>query len=368
MKNRHACGIQVLLGVLLFAGACVLGAAASEREQTSGAQSVLDRYLAMPQPGTPAPDARLARLEVLDQLGREADALAVIRRAWPGLKDPRQRVELTEMVGRRIQTREGATMLTEWLKDPSENVRWQAVHGLRLLARRTDRIGGQRTVRGPDQPPKVAGLVPALITAANDSSDKVRVNAMYALADTRDPQATAELKKHLRDPSAEVRLRAACLLTEFQDAAGLPELIGALERLKTAKPETDVPRYFEAEMLLASLERITRRTEGEIPMNPDLSSDTREAEALRARYETLIRAWSDYLGSPEGRRQVKGLEQEPPGRQGSTPHCFGGRGCEVGYGSPGEIRVSSPRGTRALDRRAPRPGHRADPRFGADTG
>jgi hypothetical protein len=264
-------------------------------------------------------------LDVLTRLSRASDALTVIQGAWPTIQDSRQRAELAEMIGRRIQTPTAAAMLTGWLKDTSEDVRWQAVHGLRMMARRTDRVGGKRTVQGSDHPPEVEGLVPALISAANDPSAKVRVNAMYALADARAPQATEALRKHLHDPSREVRLAAACFLTESGDASGLPELSLALARLQTTGPEQDVRYYSEAEMILASLQRITGKSLGEIPMNPDLSSNTQQSEALRAQYRKLVAAWSEFLSSEEGKRLLQTLKPAEPAPEGADQPQGGSR-------------------------------------------
>jgi len=196
---------------------------------------------------------------------------------------------------------------------------------LRLMARRTDRTGGSRIVRGSDHPPKVEGLVPALISAANDPSAKVRVNAMYALADARAPQATEALRKHLHDPSREVRLAAACFLTEFGDASGLPEMTHALERLQTTDPEQDSRYYSEAEMILASLQRITGKSLGEIPMNPGLSSNIQETGVLRERYRTLVSAWSEFLSSEEGKRLLQTLKPAEPAPEGADQPQGGSR-------------------------------------------
>jgi hypothetical protein len=48
-----------------------------------------------------------------------------------------------------------------------------------------------------------------------------RVNALFALADTLDPAATAEVHRRLTDNSEEVRFQAACFLAECQDASEL---------------------------------------------------------------------------------------------------------------------------------------------------
>jgi hypothetical protein len=48
-----------------------------------------------------------------------------------------------------------------------------------------------------------------------------RVNALFALAVTLDPAATAEVRRRLADDSEEDRLQAACFLAECQDASEL---------------------------------------------------------------------------------------------------------------------------------------------------
>ena len=190
-----------------------------------------------------------------------------------------------------VQPQESTELLCELLDDPDETVRRQAIHGLRMMARRTDRIGGIRLQRGQEFPPQVEGLVPYLVSAANDEVEANRICALYALADTRDPLAVLELRNRLEDPSRKVRFYAACFLTEYQDASGLPEMRDALGRLHQADQEDDFEHYVHAEMLLASFERIIGKSFGLIPMNPALCSDTREIPQIEERYETLLDIW-----------------------------------------------------------------------------
>jgi HEAT repeat protein len=114
-----------------------------------------------------------------------------------------------------------------------------------------------------------------VIEAADDPSEIVRHSALYGLADSLDPAAMAELRNHLKDDSEIVRFYAACFLTEFQDASGLSEMRQALARLRKAgEAEAEARRIFDywlqVEMLLASCERITGKSFGEIPLNPSL--------------------------------------------------------------------------------------------------
>lgn len=264
-------------------------------EKRSQAERIIAGYLAMPQPEDQFGEARQARWQVLGQLKALPDeAVSAVRRTLADVKNPRQREELAAAVADQIHTNEAAALLRDFLKDGDAQVRSKAIHGLRMMARQTDRIGGKRTQRGQDFAPKVKGLVPWLIEAADDKAEQNRISALYALADACDPAAVAELRRRLQDPSDRVRLYAACFLTEFQDASGLPEMRAALERMSKQKPQSDLDRYGSAEMLLASLERITGKSFGEIPMNPHLCSDTTKIAEYEQRYGELLRIWAQW--------------------------------------------------------------------------
>jgi HEAT repeat protein len=187
---------------------------------------------------------------------------------------------------------ERAEAVEKWVKsldEADEHVRRQAIHELRLLARRVDKTGGKRTQNGGEFEPKMKGLVPVLIKAAKDKAEGNRTLALYALADTLEPAAVATIRERLKDESESVRFNAACLLTEFQDVSGLPELKKALNRLRE-KP--DWSSSFDTERLLASFERATGKQFGAISMNPLLSSDSRAAEAATKRYKELLDTWA----------------------------------------------------------------------------
>ena len=277
-----------LSGLLLFAGS------SAEPQTASGltADEVIARYLAMPFPqADPHGRELVPRRAVLDPLAQMPDAAVVaIRSALPRIDDPRRRAELLG-VFRRVQTPEAAEVLVSALKDRDERVRGSAIGELRLMARRVDRAGGKREQRGSIRAPAVPGLLTHLLSAADDSSEQNRVSALYAVADTREPEAAGELERRLADPSERVRLKAACLLTEFNNASGLPEMKRALTRLQI-RPDDDPLAQMDTEMLLASFERITGKSFGPIPLNPLLSSDSREIPRLEQRYRELLGAWS----------------------------------------------------------------------------
>jgi hypothetical protein len=175
------------------------------------------------------------------------------------------------------------------LANPDPKVRGDAVGKLRLLARRVDKIGGQREQRGEIGAAKVPGLVPHLLKAADDPDETVRLFAVYALADTLDPAAQEKLRERLKDNSAKVRLAAACLLTEFHDASGLDELKAAVKHCQTSSDEFE--KYFDGEKVLASLARITGKDFGKIPMNPTLLSDSRKFAPTKEQYQKLFDTW-----------------------------------------------------------------------------
>jgi hypothetical protein len=276
-------------------------------------EDCMKAYLALPHPEKDdAGTTRTARLKVLDQLSSTPDVLPVIQSNWAGIKHLGQRMELAEMIGRNIQTPAGAAMLIEWLKDSAEEVRVQAVRGMRLMARRVDRAGGARIQSGPERQPKVEGLVPSLIFAANDASENVRSFALYALADARDVKATQEIRNHLKDPSQKVRFNAACFLTEFQDGSGLPELCLALERLRMTDSDKNVSYYLDAEPLLASLERVTGKTFGKLGLNPILFSNAYNALIQKGQIKKLVDSWWEFISSPEGKQLTQKLTQAGP--------------------------------------------------------
>ncbi|MBP8305131.1 MAG: HEAT repeat domain-containing protein [Phycisphaerae bacterium] len=304
---------------ILSISCLLLYAAAAGADDLSQAQTILDRYLATPHPRGPSKGdpynaqadaevngARLARLALLGELKATPDAaVSAAEEVLMKRASPVQRYEIVGALGSKIQTRACADLLHRVLQDVREPndedsalyevlVRCEAVHGLRRMSRRTDRTGGQRIERSADLDPAVPGLVPYLVLAADDKAEQVRVTALYALADTRDPVAVLELRKRLDDPSDRVRLYAACFLTEVQDASGLPEMRRALARLCLADPTQDFRFYADVEMLLASMERITGKGFGPIPMNPMLSSSTTQGEANSRRYQALLRAWAQW--------------------------------------------------------------------------
>ncbi|MHC4691420.1 MAG: HEAT repeat domain-containing protein [Planctomycetota bacterium] len=267
----------------------------------SEAEKIIKRYLKMPNPKDASfNEARVARLNVLAELKSIPEqAIDAIGRSLLEVENPRQRYELASMLGDHFHIEESAALLCKLLQDPDEKVRWQAIHGLRMMARRTDRTGGKRLKRGQDFEPKVQGLVPYLISAASDKAERNRVSALYALADSRDPSAVSEMRNRLKDPGEKVRLYAACFLTEYQDAAGLPEMRKALSRcrridVKRLAVELDYSYYHETELLLASLERITGKSFGPIPLNPTLCSDLRRMQDIKKRYKALLDTWAEW--------------------------------------------------------------------------
>ncbi len=306
------------LAVLSVVG-LMLYLSSARATQAPDARAILERYLAAPIPEGPSKTdpydpndvrgdnrARLGRIAILKELAAVPhEAVAAAEPVIFKQANSVQREEIVSMLGELSQTRACAELLHRVLQDVrqpngesdvlwEELVRSSAAHGLRNMSSRIDRRGGKRIQDGPVHEPKVPGLVPWLIEAANDPSERVRDSALYALADSLDPAAVAELRNRLKDDSEIVRFRAACFLTEFQDASGLPEMRQALDRLrKEGKAEVKVNRlfdyWFQIEMLLASFERITGKSFGEIPLNPVLSNTIGGGEK---EYRELMDAWA----------------------------------------------------------------------------
>lgn len=286
---------------LLFGLAALALVSVAPAQTPPSTANILQDYLKLP---IPADDRRGAargqRLHALRGLESPPDAVAEIRRLLPQVTNAVQRSELVEAL-RYHPTKESAALLCELLDDPDANVRIEAVRRLSLMARRVDRIGVQRTQRGGEFAPKVDGLVPYLIKAAGDKVEVNRVTALFALADTIDPAAIAEIRHRLADESEEVRFNAACLLTEFQDASGLGEMKKALERFRSPTTSAFIVDL-NTGRLLASFERITGKSFGPMPMNPMLASDGRRAEESRRRYQELLEAWAAWWAwEPAGR-------------------------------------------------------------------
>ena len=177
--------------IQILALACIvaLSGSAAAGPQESEAAKIVGRYLRMPHPeDDKLGQARLARLDTLAELkGMPKEAVDAIGRALSEARNPQQRAELAGALGQHLHTKDSAALLCELLKDPDEKVRGQAIHGLRMMARRTNRMGATRIQRGSDFAPKVEGLVPYLVLAASDKVELNRISALYALADTRDP-------------------------------------------------------------------------------------------------------------------------------------------------------------------------------------
>jgi HEAT repeat protein len=311
-----------------FAFVLIVGLAfsvhAAKEEHISKVETIFKRYLDTPHPKGPSKTdaydrrmdkktnrARLDRLAILAELKAfPTESVLVARRVLFEQADPKQRHEIVGRLGE-IHTRECAELLRDVIqnvrkpKDEDEAlyeelVRSSAVQGLRTMGgRRTVRFGGKRIQQGADFEPKVPGLVPYMISAADDPAERVRISALYALADSREPAAVAELRNRLKDPSNKVRLYAACFLTEYQDAAGLTEMRKALDRLRKTDVGHDFDLYWNIEMLLASFERITGKSFGDIPLNPMLSGYS--PPPGKKRYKELLDTWHTWwTWKPDG--------------------------------------------------------------------
>ena len=285
---------------LLCAGIILLNSAAYAVEAPTAAE-IVARYRQLPHSEEDQlGEARMVRFQTLMELRKTPEtAASEIERALRVVKDPRQRVELIEALSR-FPKRETVPTLRQLLGDPDPKIRSQAIQAFRRLARTVDRPGAQRQQLGSKFEPEVSGLVPDLIKAASDPAESNRTLALFALADTCDPAAIAAIRERLTDASDDVRFAAACLLTEFQDKSSLNELKRALELFRTDKA-SKFKADLNSEQLLASLERITGKSFGPVPMNPLLNSDLRRAEEARQRSREMLDSWAAWwTAHPEG--------------------------------------------------------------------
>lgn len=285
--------LLIVIGVFTFA---IPGSSGAE---PPSAREIVEEYLSLPvSPPGPGHDTRSDRVRVLYQLKAMPDeAVTEIARVFPETSHQVNQLEFVEILGR-ISTRASADVLIPLLQHPDPSVRGKAVWSLRLHAMRSTRFGPTREAHGPDHPPAVEGLVPYLVAAADDEDAGVRVQAMYALADTHDPAAHAKLREALGDENQNVRFLAACFLTEFDDDAGLGELRLACERLRTGGKQ-EMGYHATAQHLFASLERITGEHLGDIPPDPLILSVYPPPEDLGQRFESLLDAWSEWLAAHE---------------------------------------------------------------------
>ncbi len=274
---------------------CIMSPVAFAADAPPTAAQTIEKYLQLPIPENDVRgQAQTVRYETLQALKRAPDDVpAAIAAALKTTTDSRQRVELIQALRER-PSKSTAEICTAALADPSSDVRGAAIQCLRLYSGRVDKVGPSRKEVSPQSDPKVEGLVPTLIKAADDVEPLNRLQCMYALADTLDPAAVVRLQSALKDSDENVRLAAACLLTEFNDNRGLPELKAALARQRAAIAKSDPKRFMNAGRLIASFDRITGKSFGVVPMNPMLSSDSRQAVKLEAEHDRLIEVWAQW--------------------------------------------------------------------------
>ena len=308
-------GVDKVLGVvvLMMLGlVCFFCGDAGCAERGPG--EIISDYLKLPHPANNMGKDHRARWDILMELENTPDeSVEAIRVALGYVEGAGQRYELVSMLGNHFHTERSAEILCGLLQDGDSRVRLSAVGGLRKMARRIERSGPRRfivsregrswrwvpildegDVSRYESEPEVKGLLPYLVKAAEDRSEDVRIGALYALAEMREAEAVDAILKRLEDESGRVGFYAACFLTEYNSSAGLEELIKNLERLRNADPGKDIRHYGDAAMLMASFERITGASLGEIPMNPHVSSSAFSDGPDR--FEYLLGAWSLWWG------------------------------------------------------------------------
>jgi HEAT repeat protein len=293
--------IPIALSCCLLLPLPAATSAAEPADPTS--RDILDAYLAGPCPEKLLDPGRSDRLAQLHVLQDRADAgVAAIAAVLPHVECPVHRLELLEVLGR-IPMRASSDLLLADLHDPDVTVRRQALRSLRRQASRILRAGVVDVPEEPQFPPQVEGLVPYLLEAATDQDPAQRSLALWSLADTREPQAQTALRAALDDPDGRVRFLAACLLSEFGDDTGLPLLREALDKLVAGDAAVEPgerdhlgypTRYMAAQHLLASFQRLTGESLGDLPAVPMVLSSLAGAEESARAYDELLIAWQQW--------------------------------------------------------------------------
>lgn len=180
------------------------------------------------------------------------------------------------------------------LENPDPRVRRDALQGIRRQTSRFVRCGVRDVPGHLAQTPIPRNLIPLLVAAAKEDPEfSVRTLALFALADTRDPEGQAVLEDCLDDADPRIRVTAACLLTEFGDDSGLDELGRAVKRHVGGEPLGP----FQAEHVLVALCRITGRDVDSVPMNPLLSSCIAVGEDWFRTYDEMLEAWNRWFAA-----------------------------------------------------------------------
>ena len=115
--------------------------------------------------------------------------------------------------------------------------------------------------------------------------------AIYALADSRSDDAVRRLRACLMDPNEKNQLKAACLLTEFDDHSGAKIIKDSLRRLRASD---DQLRFLEAGLVIASLEQITGKSFGRVPPSPLWLIDSRRIVGAERQYDEVLASWDKF--------------------------------------------------------------------------
>jgi len=211
----------------------------------------------------------------------------------PAIKNPKQKRELLQLLAQ-IKTPASAEVCRTLLTDQDEWVKHAAIDSLGGMAKRVANITKARLPLKPEFEPAVKGVVPYLIAATGDRLPRVRSAALRALVRTAEARVVDVLRKHLNDPDEHVQFLAACRLTWFKDATGLPVMRRALTGLRANNPPDGHRDYGKAKILMEAFERITGKSFGRIPVTPMACSSHEGVVRSKKQFEVLLSAWDQW--------------------------------------------------------------------------
>lgn len=223
---------------------------------------------------------------------------------------PLQQRELTQALGG-IKTPAATKALMPLLQSKGDGTRAQAVQGLiGRMSMKLAEVGSDDVVMALIEHAAVEPDASARGYICKSMSRLVKPVLDGRPGTAKQLEAAAEmLRERLKnDASADVRLAAACVLTEFGDHSGFGELKKAALALQASG---DTASLWGMENLVPALERASGQTFGAVPMNPMLSSSTITSAKLQADRRALIDKMAEWVKANPDAQAVPNTQPKP---------------------------------------------------------